>query len=136
MDPDALKDSRMFWSKNPLGGLVTILLSTDITANTHHYGVNTTALAAVSNNYRVLGTSLDMDGVEYIAIVEHKYRPIYGTQFHPEKVMFEWNELYNNYLPKTYDAMVANTYFSQFFVNEVRKGPGHVSSADQKWVDE
>jgi len=136
LDADALKDSRMFWSKNPLSMIVANLLSTNITANTHNWGVNRTNLAAVSNNYRVLGTSLDMDGVEYIAIVEHKVFPIYATQFHPEKVMFEWNQLYNDYLPKTENAMVTNSYFAQFFVNEVRKGAGHVSDVDQSWVDE
>jgi len=136
LDIQLIRESRMFGSMNSLTQLVVKLLGTDITANTHNYGVNKTALASVSNNYNVLGTSLDMEGVEYIAIVEHKYLPIFGTQFHPEKVMFEWNELYDNYLPRTYGAMVANTYFSQFFVNEVRKGAGHVSSADQKWVDE
>jgi len=133
---NALKESKMFGSKDPLTQFVIKLLGTDITANTHNWGANKTALAAVSSNYRVLGTSLDMDDVEFLAIVEHKYRPIFGTQFHPEKVMFEWNELFNDYLPRSYEAMVANAYFAQFFVDEVRKGAGHVSSADRKWVDE
>jgi len=136
LDTQLIHESRMFGAMNSLTQLVIKLLDTNITANTHNYGVNRTALASVSNNYYVLGTSLDMDGVEFLAIVEHKIFPIFGTQFHPEKVMFEWNELFNNYLPRSYGAMVANAYFSQFFVNEVRKGAGHVSYADQKWVDE
>jgi len=127
--------SKMFPRENPLVNYVLHLLGSDITANTHHYGVNRTALAVATSDYRVLGTSLDMSGTEYIAIVENIRYPIYATQFHPEKVMFEWNEKYNDYLPKTIEAVVANSYFAQFFIDETRKGPGHLTDSDQEWVD-
>lgn len=125
----------MFDTQNPLSNYVAHLLGSNVTANTHSFGVNKTALFAVTSEYRILGTSLDMSGKEYIAIIENVKYPIYGVQFHPEKVMFEWNQLYNDYLPRTYGAIVANTFFGQFFINEVRKGPGHLTSDDQKWVD-
>ncbi|ETO18410.1 hypothetical protein RFI_18855 [Reticulomyxa filosa] len=40
----------------------------------------------------------------------------YGSQFHPEKPMFE----YARNVPKTLNAICANQYFAQFFVNECR----------------
>jgi len=135
IDDKMVQKSKMFPPWNLLANYVLHLLGTDITAETHHYGVNKTALAAATSEYHVLGTSLDMSGIEYIAIVENIRYPIYATQFHPEKVMFEWNEMYNDYLPKTFEAVIANSYFAQFFINETRKGPGHLTDSDQDWVD-
>ena len=50
--------------------------------------------AAVASNsglartFSVLSSSVDREGKPYVAQVEAKELPIYGNQFHPEKVQF------------------------------------------------
>ena len=40
--------------------------------------------------YRVLSTSKDRNGIEYISTIEGKKYPFFGTQWHPEKPPFEF----------------------------------------------
>ena len=45
-----------------------------------------------------MSTNTDENGIEFVSTIEHKTRPIYGTQWHPEKNNFEWN-------PKTFSIL-------------------------------
>jgi len=54
----------------------------------HDYGISPTdflANAHLRRFYRILATSLDHQGREYVAAIEGKYYPIYGVQGHPER---------------------------------------------------
>ena len=55
---------------------------------------------------------------KYVNIIEHKKYPFYGTQFHPEKVIFEW------LIPEIVHSKVARSIskrFSSFFIRECKK---------------
>ena len=40
----------------------------------------------------VLSTNTDLNHIEYVSTVEFKKHPFFGTQWHPEKVQFEWQD--------------------------------------------
>ena len=103
--------------------VMTNLKTKPITMNAHHSGV--TPKAGKNNKqfadfYTVLSTNNGRQGKEFISTIEAKKYPIYGTQYHPEKINFEW-VIEKEPIPHTFDAVVASQYFANFFVNEARK---------------
>jgi gamma-glutamyl hydrolase len=58
------------------------------------------------------------DGI-YVAYIEGTNAPIYASQFHPEKVTFEWDEYEN--IPHSFDAIRFEQYLGNWFANETRK---------------
>lgn len=69
----------------------------------------------INNDYRLLSTSVDDDGVEYVSTVEHKTLPFYGTQWHPEKNSYEWK--YSS-IPHTRSAVRAAQYVANHFIEQ------------------
>lgn len=70
-------------------------------------------------DWRILATSVDANGLEFISVFEsHKY-PFYGVQFHPEKVNFEFRKGAN--IPHNMDAIAVSQFFANFFIQEARK---------------
>jgi len=97
----------------------------NITINSHQYGVDPTSYTNnqfLYNNFSVLATNMDVNGEEFVSFVEGRSFPIYGSQFHPEKNAFEWDQAWttdpNAHIP---DAVETMQYFADFFVKEARK---------------
>ncbi|XP_065212992.1 gamma-glutamyl hydrolase-like [Planococcus citri] len=55
-------------------------------------------------------------GLKFIASIEHKKYPFIGTQFHPEKVSFEWGWGEELNVPHHAAALRANRHFYDVFV--------------------
>jgi len=109
--------------------------SLQIAFNNHAYGVspaNFNAYESLGQNFRLLATSVDRDGNTFVAAAEHKQYPIYATQFHPEKPIFEWNE--GEVIPHTGNAVAANIYLSTFLVGEARKNT-HAFPSEQDYFE-
>ena len=88
---DAAATSRLF------GGvpeLRDIFASKAVALNAHQQGVSRASFAAeptLAGRFDILGTSVDRKGKEFIAAIEAKPPlNVFGTQFHPEKIMYEW----------------------------------------------
>lgn len=64
----------------------------------------------------ILTVNQDWDGLEFVSSVEHKTKPYYGIQFHPEKTMFEWKE--SHLTPHDVNAIKVSQYFANFFVGQ------------------
>ncbi|KYQ88154.1 peptidase C26 family protein [Tieghemostelium lacteum] len=101
---------------------LTYLSTLPITMNNHQYGVSPSTFEsteALTEFFNVLSTNVDRDGNTFISTIEAKNYPIFGTQFHPEKPIFEWwdEEVMNH----SFESILANQYFSNFFVNQCRK---------------
>jgi gamma-glutamyl hydrolase len=73
--------------------------------------------ANILDGIEILATSVDHNGLRYVAAFESKTMPFYAVQFHPEKTPYEWNVKEKN-IPHTANSIKASTYFAQFFVNE------------------
>lgn len=85
--------SRMY--KSIPEGLLLAMQNEEITYNNHHDGVYLSTFdkySELKENYNVITTSTDRQGVEYVATFEHKQFPFYAHQYHPEKVQFVFRE--------------------------------------------
>ena len=71
------------------------------------------------NDFNVLATNFDLDGVEYASLIEHKRYPFYGSQFHPEKFGFEWNPMISIERPESGNPFAQSLL--NFFMREVEK---------------
>ena len=67
----------------------------------------------------VLSTNLDKDNKEYLSTIKFKNYPFFGTQWHPEKVMFEFLD---DKIPHTKNSIYISKIMSEMFVNQCRLG--------------
>lgn len=107
----------------------------NVTYENHVDGVEPRHFARSANlsaMFDILATSVDRKGLAYVAVVEAKSLPLYGIQFHPEKIRFVNNNPapgYNLHIPKTPKAQAASDYLANFFVGEARRNTHRVPSA-------
>ncbi|XP_057308322.1 gamma-glutamyl hydrolase A-like [Hydractinia symbiolongicarpus] len=98
------------------------LMFEKITLNMHHSGISPELYGTnlkLNAMYRVLSTNFDEKGVEFVSTVEGIKYPFYGTQWHPEKNLFEWTT--REAINHSPEAVAVAQYLSNFFVNEARK---------------
>jgi len=108
----------------------------NITINAHNYGVDPSSYVSNSflyNNFSVLATNMDTTGHEFVSLVEGRSYPIYGSQFHPEKNAFEWDQAWN-VDPNAHidDAITTMQYFADVFVKEARKSQHNYTNGGLK----
>lgn len=111
--------SRLF--ANASADVIHILKTYPVTANFHLYCLTQETFAAMKLNeiWRVMSLNHDWNGTEFISTIEHLRYPFYGTQFHPEKNLFEFVKKRN--ITHTSLAIRASQYFGNFMVNEARR---------------
>jgi gamma-glutamyl hydrolase len=121
---NAVRDSRLFAGNKEI---VSILATEPVTFNAHMAGIaadHFERTQSLSSFYRVISTNNDRVGWEFISTVEAYEYPIYGSQWHPEKNIFEWGQVDGepyetiNHSP---DAVKIAQYTANFFVQEARK---------------
>jgi len=99
-----------------------------VTMNNHNLGLLPTTFEnnlKLQSVFKLLSTNMDRRGVEFVSSIEGHTAPIYGTQFHPEKNIFEWG---TNPDGRPYEviqhnslAVQASQSLANFFVGEARK---------------
>lgn len=101
--------------------IIETLGQRNVTTNSHLLCTTEEKLKEVNidQNWVTLSTNKDLNGLEYISSFEHSRYPFYGTQFHPEKNMYEWP--LSKVITHDESATRANQYFARFFVEESRK---------------
>lgn len=70
--------------------------------------------------FNLLGTSYSKKGVEFAAIIEHKTWPIWASQWHAEKNLFERGELYS-FLDRSSEVTALMRKIAAKFVGSVRQ---------------
>lgn len=101
---------------------VEILQTQAVTLNAHGCGIAPADFArfpSVTQRYRILGIGYDRGGKPFVSTAEAINAPSYTTQFHPEKVSFEWNQW--EAIVHNESSAYANAQFARFFINEARK---------------
>ena len=83
--------------------------------------------------FKVVATNRDARGVEFVSLMEGRHYPFYGSQFHPEKNAFEWNQSWeaNNTAADvgatggvhSADGVAAAAFLARFFVDSARLSP-------------
>ena len=69
--------------------IINILKTENVSFNYHHDGIKPIDFynnKKISDNYQIVATNIDRNGVSFISIFEAKEYPIYGLQFHPERI--------------------------------------------------
>lgn len=72
---------------------VSALARRNITENFHHFGVTLEtwrATPALPEFFRLLSDSTDRHGVPFASTIEARQYPVFATQWHPERSLFEW----------------------------------------------
>jgi len=89
--------------------------------NLHHLGISPKGFADnhLQNFYQILATNYDRDGKEFVSLIEAIEYPIYGSQWHPERNQFEWDE--QEPIDSTNEAIECVHYLADFFVSQARK---------------
>lgn len=126
----AANSSNMFGSFSP--NVRQALATENVTMNFHKRGVTPKVFNAdkkMPSFYKILATSVDRTGKEFIAAIEGTKYPVYGTQFHPEKNIFEWSTKDN--IPHSGDAVLTAQAFSNFFVANARENSRKFSSEEE-----
>ena len=86
----------------------------------------------LNRNVRVLGTNRDVDNLKHVSIIESKYYPFYGVQFHPEAVLFEFKDFKSHHnVPHSFAAIRVSQFFANFFVEQTRKNRNCFESQDE-----
>ena len=97
------------------------LATLPISMNNHEKGVSPAAFAAdtkLPSLFLLLATSMDRQGKEFVAVAEGRDWPVFVTQFHPEKPVFEW--WLKEDIPHVGEAVAATQYLMQVFMDHVR----------------
>ncbi|XP_065160884.1 gamma-glutamyl hydrolase-like [Atheta coriaria] len=128
LKPD-INTSRLFC--NVPDTILQILRSENVTANSHRYCFTEKTFQKYNllQEWRVLSTNYDDNGLEFISSYEHTTLPFYGVQFHPEKNAFEFEPHYEH----GGNAVIAAQYFGNFFIDECRKNKHEI---DEQLRDE
>ncbi|OWF39743.1 Gamma-glutamyl hydrolase [Mizuhopecten yessoensis] len=102
--------------------ILTSLTLFNVTANHHNWGLSPKTFSqnqALQSFYRALSTNVADNGKDFISTFEAIKYPIYGVQWHPEKVPYDWD--LNDALSHTKRGVKVTQYFADFFVEECRK---------------
>nr|CAD7263147.1 unnamed protein product [Timema shepardi] len=123
------RDSKMF--RNAPDHVIEILKTKDVNANFHSYCVtekNMTKMGLIPD-WRILATNHDLNGLEFVSVIESRDFPYYGVIAHPEKNPYEFNPTRN--YPHSAGAVVVAQFFANFFVDEALKrgNPSYTTSS-------
>jgi len=102
--------------------LKAIVTKEPVTYNNHEKGIfpsHFNKLPALYNFFDILSTNKDNGGLEFVSTIEAKNYPFFGSQWHPEKIQYEWTPDGN--INHSYDSVELNSWTSRFFVQQCRK---------------
>lgn len=85
----------------------------------------------LDEDWRVMSTNTDKNGVEFISSSESAMFPFAGVQFHPEKNAYEWNinQTFNPHFP---EAIQSGRYFYDWIVGQARLNDHSFDSSDEE----
>jgi gamma-glutamyl hydrolase len=123
--------SRLFGSK-PGHYMMELMSEENIQFLAHSFGVapwEYKVFRNLSDTYNVLATMKDRNGNRFVSIVEAWDYPIYGTQFHPEKNLYEWD--ITAPIPHGKNAVKMATYLADYFASEARRNPNQFITEEE-----
>lgn len=146
-DSRMLADAGDVWALRSPAKLSVLdaLRTLPVTFNSHVQGVTPatyTATPALNKFFNVVATNMDRKGREFISVVESNDASlaVFGTQFHPEKNIFEWGQnaasgALHQHIPHSRAAIAVAQYFANFFVDQCRASTHKFASAADQWSE-
>lgn len=113
---------RIFRTAN--ASLLHWLSTADVTYENHEDGIAVEhfwATEGLRDFFTVPATSTDRKGQRYVAVVEGKQWPVYGVQFHPEKVRFVPDNAEMAHIPRSSEAVAVSDFLAKFLYREARR---------------
>ena len=114
--------------------IINTLATTPSTINLHDFGISPSRFNAsvpLSSRFSILSTNLDLNGREFVSSTEGRMGlPIFTTQFHPEKIQFEWWA--SEQLDHNEDAMIANAWTARVLVHAARNNGRSFANIDDE----
>ena len=124
-DSDLIKKSKMFSNLKDYD--FENLMNKPVTAHFSKFGIG---LEKFESNYllrkffRVTSLVKDDNGNTFVASSEAYNLPIYGLQFHPEKISYD--RIITHNIPQSHEAIRVSRIIGNWFVNEARTGNHNV----------
>lgn len=126
---DGFKNSKLF--VNLPDDISEYLQTENVTENYHHYGLSPETYNGneeLKTFYLPLTLNKDRKGKVFLSTMEAYKYPFYGTQWHPEKNVYQWSIKYA--LNHDDHAVKVTQYFADFFISEARKSQHHFPCLD------
>ncbi|XP_067043104.1 gamma-glutamyl hydrolase-like [Acropora muricata] len=105
--------------------IVRYLRNNPVTFNSHRLGLTPETYSKshlLKTFFRIVATSKDRRGVEFISMMEGKHYPIYMVRWHPSKAQFEWRKDLD--IRHSAKDVLVGQYFANFFMKQARRS-GH-----------
>jgi gamma-glutamyl hydrolase len=127
---------------SPRLSIFDALGSLPLTLNNHVQGVTPSDFRSsekLSAVFEVLATNTDRKGRKFVSMVEGRAGlPIWATQFHPEKNIFEQGVSLPSGSPyeaiaHSRSAVAVSQYMANFFVDQARRSTRSFHSAEDEW---
>ncbi|XP_068673349.1 gamma-glutamyl hydrolase-like isoform X2 [Montipora capricornis] len=109
-----------------------ILMRQNVAFNYHRFCVTTKRFRENTNAkfFKLLSTNKDKNGLEFISTIEGNEYPIFGTQWHPEKLQFEWTS--SEPINHSANAIRVGQFMANFFVNQARYNKHKFASTEEE----
>jgi len=121
--------SRLLAADGAPADVVATLMGENATLNLHRDGVLVSswqASAALGEAYILVSSNFDRAGRAFVSTLESWALPVTGTQWHPERALFEWRD---NGADHSGAAVAANYYVATFFVADARRNTQNFTDA-------
>lgn len=107
-----------------------LLIKENVTYHFHKYCLTMEAMdnVNISNQWKILASNTDANGLKYISIMENTNYPFIGVQFHPEKNRFEHFKKLE--IPQSLNAHIVSQYFASVFVDLCRQNSNTFPSTE------
>ncbi|XP_022810038.1 gamma-glutamyl hydrolase A-like [Stylophora pistillata] len=113
--------------------VVKFLQNNNSTFNNHKLAItpqNYRKHRRLNTFFRIVSTSKDRKGVEFISTLEGKHYPVYLLHWHPAKSQFEWRRYLD--INHSLADVVAGQYFANFLVQKARHSTHRFSSEEEE----
>lgn len=102
--------------------IYTSLATSSVTFNAHDNGLPPSKYwksSSLKSFVNILSTNFDRNGKEFVSSYEGKEYPIWGIQFHPSRLAYEWKPYENmNHSPQ---AIADMQFIAYFMYDQARK---------------
>uniref|UniRef100_D3TMZ6 folate gamma-glutamyl hydrolase n=1 Tax=Glossina morsitans morsitans TaxID=37546 RepID=D3TMZ6_GLOMM len=101
--------------------------------HSHRYCVTKEILSdfKIANQWTVLATNKDSEGLEFISVIEHKKYPFFGSQIHPEQIYYEYDDYDDDRgRCQSFRCLEITQYFAKFFVQCCHRNKYRCSKAE------
>ena len=133
-DDKLIRSSRMFkfFSEKDFYSLKNF----NSTVHFHNYSISEDSYdkyPLLKKFFKITTFGKNHDGRISIESIEAYNYPIYGVQFHPEKVPFDYSK--KEWIPQIPEAIRISNNFALFFISEARKNPNIFLEEDKMKFD-